>query len=50
MYSKTLLAAATSAALSLAASAAYAGADDYVFEPTKAELTKGGRAARRTAP
>jgi hypothetical protein len=41
MYSKTLLAAATSAALSLAGSAAYAGADDYVFEPVQAELTKG---------
>ena len=36
---KVLLAAAT--ALSLAGAAAFAGADDYIFEPVQAELTKG---------
>lgn len=41
MYSKTLLAAATSATLSLAGAAGFAGADDYIFEPVQAELTKG---------
>ncbi|MGZ8390392.1 MAG: FixH family protein [Rhodoplanes sp.] len=41
MRPNILSAAATSAALSLAGSAAYAGADDYVFEPVQAELTKG---------
>jgi hypothetical protein len=41
MHSKTLLAAATSAILSIAGAAAFAGADDYVFEPLQAELTKG---------
>ena len=41
MHSKTLLAAATSAILSIAGTAAFAGADDYVFEPVQAELTKG---------
>lgn len=36
-----LSAAALAATLSLAGAAAYAGADDYVFEPVQAELTKG---------
>ena len=39
MNLKVLLAAAT--ALSLAGAAAFAGADDYIFEPVQAELTKG---------
>ena len=41
MHWNVLFAIATSATLSLAASAAFAGADDYVFEPVQAELTKG---------
>ena len=41
MHLKTLLAAATSAMLSLAGAAAFAGAEDYVFEAVQAELTKG---------
>ena len=41
MHSKTLFAVATSAVLSLGGAAAFAGADDYVFEPVQAELTKG---------
>jgi hypothetical protein len=39
MNLKVLLAAATT--LSLAGAAAFAGADDYIFEPVQAELTKG---------
>lgn len=39
MNLKVLLAAAT--ALSLAGAVAFAGADDYIFEPVQAELTKG---------
>ena len=39
MHLKTLLAAATSAMLSLAGAAAFAGAEDYVFEAVQAELT-----------
>lgn len=41
MHLRTLLAVATSAALSVAAVAAFAGADKYVFEPVQAGLTKG---------
>ena len=41
VYLKILLAVATSAVLSLGGPAAFAGADDYVFEPVQAELTKG---------
>ena len=41
MHLKTLLAAATAAALGLAAGPALAGADDYVFEAIQPELTKG---------
>ena len=41
MHWNALLAVATAATVSLAAPAAFAGADDYVFEPVQAELTKG---------
>lgn len=41
MYWNVLFAIATAATLSLAAPAAFAGAEDYVFEPVQAELTKG---------
>ena len=41
MQWNVLFAVATLATLSLAAPAAFAGADDYVFEPVQAEQTKG---------
>jgi len=41
MQWNVLFAVATLATLSLAAPAAFAGADDYVFEPVQAEPTKG---------
>jgi hypothetical protein len=41
MHWNVLIAIATAATVSLAAPAAFAGADDYVFEPVQAELTKG---------
>lgn len=41
MHLRALLAVATAATVSLAAPAAFADADDYVFEPVQAELTKG---------
>jgi hypothetical protein len=41
MHLRALLAVATAAIVSLAAPAAFAGADEYVFESVQAELTKG---------